>query len=70
MFLSDRDYDLFRKAAWEHQHNPDAENGIHFKCFNQEEAILYKFTMQLLYPEVPVTVSWMEFTETARRAGL
>jgi len=61
MILQARDYALFRKAAWEYHNNPSAANGILFKCFNQEEAMAYKKAMGILYPDVPVHVSWLEF---------
>ena len=67
MILQERDYVLFRKAAWEFRNNPDAKNGILFKCFNQKEAALYKEAMGQLYPGIPVFTSWMDFTPTARR---
>jgi len=63
VILADRDYALFKKAAWEHRNNPNAKDGIHFKCFNRKEATLYKAAMQQLHPKIPVFVSWMEFTE-------
>lgn len=57
----DRDLELCHKAYYEYRNNPMAEDGILFKCFNEEETAEVKKIMKGLYPEVPVYFTYLIF---------
>jgi len=36
-------------------------DGVHIRCFNRADADWFKNTMAELYPDVPMTTSWLEW---------